>query len=63
MSISYLETGGKDTFVRPWFWIMWLLLGPVIGSIAVQWYIFVAVCGTSFFASYALTDTFFGRLV
>lgn len=29
--------------VRPFVWIVWLFLGPVLGAIAVQWYIFTAV--------------------
>ncbi|KAH8086646.1 hypothetical protein BXZ70DRAFT_549376 [Cristinia sonorae] len=40
--LSYMETGGEDSFVRPWFWILWLVLGPFIGSVAVQWYIYIA---------------------
>jgi len=40
---SYLETGGKDAVVRPWVWIAWFFVGPAIGSIAFQWYIFIAV--------------------
>lgn len=31
--------------IRPFVWIIWLLLGPVFGAIAVQWYIFTAVSG------------------
>lgn len=61
-----METGGKDAIVRPWFWILWLLLGPVLGAIAVQWYIFVAV-RLRFFAShcshiYLITDGYDGPL-
>jgi len=41
--LTYLETGGEDAFVRPWFWIVWLLLGPIIGSITIQWYIYVVL--------------------
>jgi hypothetical protein len=40
---SYLETGGESAVVRPWVWIAWLFVGPTIGSIAFQWYIFIAV--------------------
>ncbi|TCD66627.1 hypothetical protein EIP91_001094 [Steccherinum ochraceum] len=40
--LNYMETGGKDAVVRPWFWILWLFLGPALGSIAMQWYMFVA---------------------
>ncbi|KAH7910707.1 hypothetical protein BJ138DRAFT_73634 [Hygrophoropsis aurantiaca] len=39
--LLYLETGGKGAIVRPWVWIAWLFLGPTIGSLALQWYIFV----------------------
>lgn len=41
--LRYLEPGGKDAVVRPWVWILWLFIGPVGGTIAIQWYIFVAV--------------------
>ncbi|TCD68834.1 hypothetical protein EIP91_009701 [Steccherinum ochraceum] len=40
--LNYMETGGEDAVIRPWFWILWLFLGPALGSIAIQWYIFVA---------------------
>ncbi|KAH8120523.1 hypothetical protein DFH11DRAFT_1560461 [Phellopilus nigrolimitatus] len=39
--LEYLETGGEGASVRPWVWISWLFLGPVIGTIAGQWYIFL----------------------
>lgn len=38
--LRYLETDGVGASVRPWLWISWLLIGPVIGSVAIQWYIF-----------------------
>ncbi|CAE6444373.1 unnamed protein product, partial [Rhizoctonia solani] len=38
--LQYLE-GSDPGYLRPWFWILWLFLGPVFGSIAMQWYIFV----------------------
>ncbi|KAH7102271.1 ATP-binding cassette transporter [Auriculariales sp. MPI-PUGE-AT-0066] len=40
--LAYIETGGRDATVRPWVWIVWLAAGPLLGSIAMQWYIFVA---------------------
>ncbi len=40
---SYLEPGGETAVVRPWFWILWLFIGPVGGTISIQWYIFIAV--------------------
>lgn len=29
--------------MRPWVWVFWLLLGPTISSVTLEWYIFVAV--------------------
>jgi hypothetical protein len=37
-----LETGGKDASIRPWLWILFLLVGPVFKSIAFQCYVFIA---------------------
>ncbi|KAG7450174.1 P-loop containing nucleoside triphosphate hydrolase protein [Guyanagaster necrorhizus] len=31
-----------EAFVRPIVWILWLFFGPVVASIAIQWYIFIA---------------------
>ncbi|KAF8898485.1 hypothetical protein BD779DRAFT_1607278 [Infundibulicybe gibba] len=40
--LYYLESGGEDAFIRPWFWVLWLFLGPTLGSISFQWYIYIA---------------------
>ncbi|KAJ4490432.1 hypothetical protein J3R30DRAFT_3666905 [Lentinula aciculospora] len=40
--LRYIENEGADTIIRPWVWIVWLLLGPTISSIAFEWYIFVS---------------------
>ncbi|KAG6808744.1 hypothetical protein H0H92_003040, partial [Tricholoma furcatifolium] len=40
--LRYVETGGENATMRPWFWIAWLFVGPMIGSLAFQWYIFIA---------------------
>ncbi|OCH88609.1 P-loop containing nucleoside triphosphate hydrolase protein [Obba rivulosa] len=40
--LQYLEADGSDATVRPWVWISFLFLGPVLGSIAIQWYIFTS---------------------
>lgn len=40
--LLYVETKGERAVVRPWFWISWLFLGPLIGSLAWQWYIYIA---------------------
>ncbi|KAF8963028.1 hypothetical protein BDZ97DRAFT_1920149 [Flammula alnicola] len=40
--LSYLETGGANATIRPWFWISLLLIGPFLESIFVHWFIFIA---------------------
>ncbi|KAF8883972.1 hypothetical protein BD779DRAFT_1787388 [Infundibulicybe gibba] len=40
--LHYLESGGEDAFIRPWVWVLWLFLGPLLGSISFQWYIYIA---------------------
>ncbi|ELU44867.1 ATP-binding cassette transporter [Rhizoctonia solani AG-1 IA] len=37
----YLTSPSDPDVLRPWFWVLWLLLGPIIASIAFQWYIFI----------------------
>ncbi|KAJ6462020.1 hypothetical protein C8R47DRAFT_1225647 [Mycena vitilis] len=39
---SYLENPNEEPTVKPWFWIIWLFVGPMLGSISFQWYIFLA---------------------
>ncbi|KAF8682983.1 P-loop containing nucleoside triphosphate hydrolase protein [Rhizoctonia solani] len=39
--LRYLESPSDPDVLRPWFWVLWLLLGPIIASIAFQWYIFI----------------------
>ncbi|CAG7846211.1 ATP-binding cassette transporter abc4 Short=ABC transporter abc4; AltName: Full=ATP-energized glutathione S-conjugate pump abc4; AltName: Full=Glutathione S-conjugate-transporting ATPase abc4 [Serendipita indica DSM 11827] len=39
--LTYIETGGRGAVIRPWVWILCLFLGPVVGSGAIQWYIFI----------------------
>ncbi|KAJ6604251.1 hypothetical protein DFH09DRAFT_1300496 [Mycena vulgaris] len=40
--LNYLENPAEEPAVKPWFWIIWLFLGPTVGSTAFQWYIFLA---------------------
>ncbi|KAF8830087.1 hypothetical protein HHX47_DHR2000412 [Lentinula edodes] len=40
--LRYIERKGADTTIQPWVWIIWLLLGPTLSSIAFEWYIFVS---------------------
>ncbi|KAJ7268668.1 hypothetical protein B0H12DRAFT_1009709 [Mycena haematopus] len=41
--LNYLENPDEESFVKPWFWILLLFLGPMITSISFQWYIFISV--------------------
>ncbi|KAH9986083.1 hypothetical protein BJV74DRAFT_845474 [Russula compacta] len=56
--LNYLETHGEGVVVRPWVWIACLFLGPVLGTIAFQWYIFVGT-GTLVRASAIVTQLVF----
>ncbi|KAH8978585.1 hypothetical protein EDB92DRAFT_2119177 [Lactarius akahatsu] len=40
--LRYLETRGEGAIVRPWVWVTYLFLGPALGTMAFQWYIFIA---------------------
>ncbi|KAG6919579.1 hypothetical protein DXG01_004242 [Tephrocybe rancida] len=40
--LRYVETRGENATIRPWFWIIWLFVGPTVGSLTWQWYIFIA---------------------
>ena len=42
----YLETGGAGATIRPWVWIAWLSLGPLISEGAMSFYVFLAVRGS-----------------
>ncbi|KAI0782766.1 hypothetical protein C8Q75DRAFT_885975 [Abortiporus biennis] len=32
--LNFMETGGENTVVRPWFWIAWMFFGPMLSSVA-----------------------------
>ncbi|PSR81762.1 hypothetical protein PHLCEN_2v6271 [Hermanssonia centrifuga] len=38
--LRYLEDGGKDALVKPWVWILWIALGPMVNTILMQIYLF-----------------------
>ncbi|KAH9028054.1 hypothetical protein EDB83DRAFT_2526416 [Lactarius deliciosus] len=40
--LRYLETRGEGAVVRPWVWVAYIFLGPALGTIAFQWYYFIA---------------------
>jgi hypothetical protein len=41
--LGYLESGGEGAIVRPWVWVSWLFFGPFIGSLSIQYYVFINV--------------------
>jgi hypothetical protein len=40
---SHLENPDTDSFMKPWFWIILLLFGPIIRVLAFQWDILIGV--------------------
>ena len=36
-----MESDGADTTIQPWFWIIWLFVGPIVWNVCNQWYLFV----------------------
>ncbi|KAJ7293178.1 hypothetical protein C8J57DRAFT_1703993 [Mycena rebaudengoi] len=40
--LDYLEHPDSNPTIKPWFWILWLFIGPMVASTALQWYIFNA---------------------
>ncbi|KAJ7747233.1 hypothetical protein B0H16DRAFT_1692432 [Mycena metata] len=40
--LDHLENPSEESLMKPWFWIFFLLLGPTIESITMQWYIFIS---------------------
>ncbi|CAE6385646.1 unnamed protein product [Rhizoctonia solani] len=39
--LRYMENPSEPGYLRPWVWVLWLFLGPVIGSLAMQWYLYL----------------------
>ncbi|KAF8157949.1 ABC transporter type 1, transmembrane domain-containing protein [Crassisporium funariophilum] len=40
--LHYLETKGEGAIMRPWFWILWLFLGPTLKALSTQRYTFLS---------------------
>ncbi|KAK7681700.1 hypothetical protein QCA50_015047 [Cerrena zonata] len=36
--LNYLETGGKDAEIRPWFWVTWIFASNVLTSLSINYY-------------------------
>lgn len=45
--LHYLETGGAAATVKPWVWILALIIGPISNTISHQIYIFLSVSSDS----------------
>ncbi|KIK58469.1 hypothetical protein GYMLUDRAFT_45326 [Collybiopsis luxurians FD-317 M1] len=41
--LKYLERGKEGAMMRPWFWVLLLLLNPVLNSLIVEWYLRVSL--------------------
>ncbi|KAJ6504343.1 hypothetical protein C8R47DRAFT_1316459 [Mycena vitilis] len=41
--LNHLEAPGAEAFMKPWFWILLLFLGPLTNILAMQWYNFVGL--------------------
>ncbi|KAH8086659.1 hypothetical protein BXZ70DRAFT_1067810 [Cristinia sonorae] len=39
--LKYIETGGEGALVRPWIWVLWLFLGPTLGAITNERYMYL----------------------
>ncbi|KAG7091561.1 hypothetical protein E1B28_010588 [Marasmius oreades] len=40
--LRFMEANGEPAFIRPWFWVAMLFVGPNIGSMAIERYMFEA---------------------
>ncbi|CAE6472635.1 unnamed protein product [Rhizoctonia solani] len=40
--LKYIENPSEPEYFRPWVWVLWLFLGPVLGSLSMQRYLFLA---------------------
>jgi len=37
-----METGGAGATIRPWFWALFLVWGPMTQSLTYQWYMYIS---------------------
>lgn len=42
--LRYIETDGANSDIKPWFWVVWLLLCTVLDGMSLQWHNYIAVC-------------------
>ncbi|KAL1697496.1 P-loop containing nucleoside triphosphate hydrolase protein [Schizophyllum commune] len=40
--LSYFETGGEGATIRPWFWVIWLFVGPSLMTVAWNGYLYTS---------------------
>lgn len=53
--LAYLENGSENAFVKPWVWILWLGLGPIVDALCFQFYVFLSVIISCLFEEATLT--------
>jgi hypothetical protein len=41
--LTYLETGGVGQHIKPWFWLIWLAIAPIISTLSLQLYLYFSV--------------------
>ncbi|PPQ71821.1 hypothetical protein CVT26_007735 [Gymnopilus dilepis] len=56
--LSYLETGGAETTIRPWFWIVLLFCGPILACFLELWNMYI-MSKVSIWVSVILTQLLF----
>ncbi|KZT29509.1 P-loop containing nucleoside triphosphate hydrolase protein [Neolentinus lepideus HHB14362 ss-1] len=39
--LAFMQNGLESAIVRPWVWILFLFLGPVISAVAIQYYVMI----------------------
>ena len=49
MICSFLESGGDEAIVRPWAWIIWIGVGPVVDTLCHELYSFLVVSSRRFY--------------
>lgn len=57
--LRILESNDEEGDVKVWVWIVWLLFAPIVNSVSIQWYRYLAVCFQLASLSSPVPDCFF----
>lgn len=44
MPARYLENEGADAFFKPWMWIVFLFIFPILQAMVSESYLYISVC-------------------